>query len=247
MSIRPDFTPDQVRELKSLGLCDEQVGELRTALIEVRRGLFKRAARNDVKVVLNDVEKLSTELMHLLGAIAAPPDAARAEALARIEEGYWQGERIHDDGPTSMHHLIPRLHALAAAARAGVVALPSVPTRHNSADPRPIRWIESALLDGWIKVHGPHVGTTHGPETLADMVADAKANPPAPPYPAEFSASRSPGSVFSRVAGICYVAVGGNPDPDRAIRNYLEIERATFHEALVALEKGVKRATRKRK
>ncbi|MGS1013086.1 hypothetical protein ACVCL0_14225 [Rhodanobacter sp. UC4450_H17] len=247
MSTRPDFTADQVRELKSLGLCDEQVGELRTALSVVRRTLFKPAARNAVKAVLKDVEKRSTELMQVLAAIAVPSDAARGEALGRIEEGYWQGDRMDDDGPTSMHHLIPRLHALAVAARDGVATMPSGPTRYSSADPRPVNAIDRALLYGWTKAYGPRVGTTYGHETLADMVADAKANPPAPPYPAEFDASRSPGCVFSRVVGICYAAVGGNPDPDRAIRNYLEIKRATFREAMEAFEEGVKSAARKPK
>src|SRR6185312_9200630 len=119
MSIRPDFTPDHLHGLKRLGLCDEQVGELRTALIEVRRVLTKPAARNDIKKVLKDVEKFSTRLMDMLGEIAVPSNAACSEALGLIEERYWQGDRLNDDGPTSMHHLLPSLEALAKAAHSG--------------------------------------------------------------------------------------------------------------------------------
>jgi len=245
MPVRPNFTPDQVRELRRLGLCDEQVGELRMALIEVSRTLFKRAGRNDVKAVLNDVQKLSTELIRLLGTIAAPPDAARGEALGRIEEGYWQGDRLHDDGPTSMHHVIPRLHALAAAARAGVVALPSAPTRSRNADPRPIARIRDALLFGWVKVHGPRVGTTHGHETLSDMVADAKANPPAPPFPKKLRPSRV--GAFSEIAGICYAAAGSEYQPDAAIRNYLFAEKVQRSEMIKGFEQAIKDAKPRRR
>lgn len=247
MSIRPDFTPDQLRHLKSFGLCDVQIVELRTALIEVRRVLLKPAARNDIRKVLKDVEKFSRRLTDTLGAIAAPSNAACAEALGLIEEGYWQGDRLFDDGATSMHHLLPRLEALAKAARAGITALPNMPVRHASADPRPVKRINIALRHGWTKAHGSWVRSTRDPESFDSAFAEAKANPSPKPYPDDFLPSRATDSKFSQIVGICYEAVGGIPEQDRAIRNYLVMEQEWRDKTRAAFEKGLKGAMRKRK
>jgi len=78
------------------------------------------------------------------------------------------------------------------------------------------------------------------PESVADFDAGIKANPP--PYPVELLPSRDPDSKFAEIVGICYEAAGGNPDPDRAIRNYLEIEQVQMSKARTAFEKGLKSA-----
>jgi hypothetical protein len=244
MSIRPDFAPDQLRALKRLKLCDQQIDELRGALIEVRRVLSKPAARNDVRSTLKDVKKQSSQLAKMLRAIGDPQNAARAESLAIIEQGYWQGDFLSDVGCTSMHHMVPRLEALAKAAAAGLAELSDEPTRHRSADPRPVKRIQAALRNGWRKAHGSSVRSTSGPETIEQAMARLNANPPPAPYPKKLDPSRSATSTFFKVVGICYAAVGGNPDPDGPIRNYLNSEKAKMEELSVAFKKGVAKAAK---
>jgi hypothetical protein len=236
VSIRPDFTPDQVRELKSLDVCDEQIGELRKALLEVQRIMHKPAALNDVRVLLNQVAGLSFDLIGTLGSIAVPPDAAHSAALGLIEVGYWQGERVNDRGPTSMHHLIPRLSALNKAALAGLEELPKSPARHRTADPRPIERIAVALSFGWSKAQGSIV------ESM-----DAKPKASKHRLPKKFRPSRSPGCAFLRIAGICYAAVGGEVEPDAAIRRHLLAEKVERKNLIEGIERAIKSAKPRQK
>jgi hypothetical protein len=236
MATRPDFTPAQVRELKSLDLCDEQIGELRKALLEVQRIMREPPAFNDVRALLNKVSGLSADLIDALARIALYPDAAHSAAYGFIEAGYWQGERANDRGPTSVAHLIPRLSALNKAALAGLEELPAKPARHRTADPRPIERIASALSYGWSKAQGSIV------ESM-----DAKPTASRHRLPKKFRPSRSPGCAFLRIASICYAAVGGEVEPDAAIRSHLQAEKAERKDLIEGIERAIKSAKPRRK
>jgi hypothetical protein len=236
VSIRPDFTPDQVRELKSLDVCDEQISELRMALLEVQRIMRKPAKVNKVRRLLGEVSDLSTGLIDVLASIALHSDAAHCAAHGFIEAGYWQGERANDRGPTSMHHLIPRLSALNKAALAGLEELPESPARHRTADPKPIERIAVALSYGWSKAQG----------SLVESM-DAKPKASNHRLPRKFRPSRSPGCAFLRIAGVCYAAVGGDVEPDAAIRHHLLVERVERKNLIEGIERAIKSTKPRRK
>lgn len=235
----PNFTADQRRELRRLGVSDQQVEELRAAALSIKLALYPAAARNDVLALLNRVEATSQELIRALTSLAQGIDSAHATASALVEEQYWSVDRFEDDGPTAAHHLIPRLTALANAAKSGKTTLPSRPVRHRVGDWRPIKAIKSALLHGWVKAHGPFAYSVAEGEDVGDMIAHAKRHPPAEPYPKRFDASSSPNSTFRRIVGICYAMAGArNPDPERAIKAYLAHERKARAAVMEAIERA---------
>ena len=84
MGIRPDFTPDHVRELKALGVCDEQVSELRKALLSVRHVLATPAANGATGELLADVESLASGLLNKLHALHLGFDAEHNKARGLI-------------------------------------------------------------------------------------------------------------------------------------------------------------------
>lgn len=108
MGIRPDFLV-HVRQLKTLGVCDEQISDLRKALLSVRRILAKPAA-NGASELLADVQSLSSDLLSKLHALCLGFDSEHNKACGLIETSYGQ-QRPNNTGPTSMHHLIPCLRA----------------------------------------------------------------------------------------------------------------------------------------
>lgn len=223
MSLLPDFTATQRRELATLGLGPIQVEELRLALVETRRMIRKPAARNDVDSLLGGVLATSDKLARMLQAMGTQIDVSHSQALAMIDSEYWQGERLEDSGPTVAHHLLPRLAALSDAARVAMQGLPETQTRHRTGDWRPIKRIDDALFSGWSKVYGL---------------------PAAPPYPDDFVPSASPGCAFRRIVGICYAAVGGNPDPERPLKAYVAQANAQYREHMTVLEAGIEQANR---
>ena len=241
MGIRPEFTPDHVRELKALGVCDEQISELRKALLTVRHTLAKPAANGATSELLADVELLSSALLNKLHALCSGFDPEHNKACGLIETSYWQ-QRPDDTGGTSMHHLIPRLHALHVAALYGLDQISTAqPVRHRSADPAPVGRIHSALVYGWSLscADGPSYGRgARCEESASAAVIQMQDRPPRPKYPKGLKPSASPGCDFRTVVGICYEAVGGNPDPERAIKEYvggLTKRRATSVKATMSL------------
>ncbi len=202
------------------------------ALVSIRGWLRRRAARNDVKRLLDEVAERSEALAHTLSELHDGPDAAHGEALRVIEEGYWH-DHPEDDGAMVAHHLLPRLATLATVARAGVKS--GAPTRHRTSDPRPIARIETALIAGWTKRHGPKVVTFWGDpsdENITAMIEDAKANPPGKPYPGRFRPSVSESAVFRDIVGICYAAAGYSAFPKRALEAYVKMENKHRREIL---------------
>lgn len=225
MGIRPDFTPNHVRDLKALGFCDEQVSELRKALLAVRQVLVKQPKNGETRDLLADVESLSARLLTKLIAIACTIDLEHAKAGALIETSYWK-QRPHDQGNTAMIHLIPRLRALQEAALYGLAQVPAgQPVRQRSADPAPIERIDTALIYGWFLAHsdGPSYSRgTRCEEAESAAAIQAQDRQPRPEYPKVLRPSASPSSAFRIAVGICYQAVGGNSDPERAIKEYMK-------------------------
>ncbi len=224
MGIRPDFTPGQLRELKKRGVCDEQISELRKALLTVRQVFVKQPKNGETRDVLADVESLSAALLTKLTSIACTIDLEHAKAGALIETSYWK-QRPRDKGHTAMIHLVPRLRALQEAAQYGLAQIPAgQPIRQRSADPAPIEKIHNALVYGWFLAHsdGPSYGRgTRCEESESAAAIEMQDQPQRPEYPKDLQPSTSPGCGFWTVVGICYAAVGWNKDPDRAIKKYV--------------------------
>lgn len=252
----PDFTKGQRQRLVRLGVSAQQVEQLRFALMDVKRVLFKPAGGNEVKAVLADIADQAEELTKKLTRATLQVEAAHAEAMARIEERWWEIRRANaqdkarailksgtgdpdsradaainalhgDDGQTSMHHLIPRLTALVDAARSGIDNIGSKPRRHRVADPLPVRAINDALLRGWSHEHGPPVRAGDGYGTV----------PRTNPYPRELRPSSKEGSAFREIVRICYEAAGAPTEHDRlrAIEAFLQFRRKQQDELAAVL------------
>jgi|GEM_PF-2934957 len=231
----PDFTDDQKSRLNELGVIPEQVHELRHTLAIVRRYVRRRAANNDIAEPLRDVARLASELARKLQTAMVP------EAAMMIEEGYWRA-RPKDEGPTVAMHMCPRLDALTAAARAAIDTVPNgTQARTSVGDPRPIRAIDEALLDGWVKRYGPMACSWIDPDggedaVIAAMVKAAEENPPGKPFPARHRPSVSDGSAYREIVGICYAAAGYERYPKRALQAHVKAYNKERHELRASID-----------
>lgn len=237
----PEFSDSDRRRLSALGVVDAQVAHLRHACVHVWLHTRKPAARNDVAELLDDVSELADKLLNKLAAIGSRVSAAHASAHTLIELEYWK-VRPDDSGPTSFHCLAPRIEALRDAARQGKQELPSSPSRHRSASPYPVGKIAEALQTGWREAYGSsaHSVRYEGGREVYPKERMGKR------YPRALIPSAADGSAFRAIVGICYEAMGGNPDPVAAIKNYLKAERASHAEPLAALEVGIAEANTRR-
>lgn len=229
----PDFTDAQRQRLKKLGVLPQQVEQLRHALVEVKRVLRPPPGRTATAKVLADVTTHADALATLLANMWNQTDTARAAAMIEIEERYWK-MRPDDIGPSSAHNVIPRLEALANAARDAIAAMPKDQARHRTASGRPIRWIDHALLAGWIDAQGPReVRVIDGMEFKAAL----------PPYPDEFHPHES--EQFIGIAAVCYEAAGAPRDyePLAAIRAYVRTRKRQHDESLVVITEAIRTAT----
>ena len=234
---RPDFNAAQRRELASLGLSDIQVQELRDVLDVVRWRLQKPAARNEVKKLLSEVLAASADLTGLLERMAPAIDKAHQGALGILGRTYWLMQTPGDWDLDLTDHLIPRLQSLHEAARLGLHLLPESPTRNKTGAWEPVHVIDQALLLGWLKQNAPAESDVHS-YGFAEMLAYGDDELLELQVPADFRASASPGCAFRRIVGICYAAVGGNPDPERALKAYMKnkkVEEKEFEERLETL------------
>lgn len=239
MTMLPDFSDAARARLKALGVIDAQVEKLRFACVMIRLRISRPAPRNEVAELLGDVAKLSEKLLRKLAAIELQATPAYLLAHLLIEQGYWPA-RPHDSGASSSESVFPRLAAVRDAAREGKKSLPRVASRYRSADPHPIRAISDALKRGWSSQHGSagfRVTSERGGE-----VRTYRADHQSKPFPTTLKASAADGSPFRAIVGICYEAVGGNPDPLAAIKAYLKSERQLRESALAALDAGIKSA-----
>lgn len=236
---RPDFTAEQRARLQSVAVLPEQIEQLRHALMMVKLTLSPRATLTNIRMVLSSVENHAEALIDVLGKMATQIDSAHAESFGVVEEAYWDIRREDadrggtasnlgvqdDDGATLAHHLIPRLSALARAASIGLAAKgANKPTRHRTASPQPIHWIESALLRGWNQAHGSSVVHAKSAEEFEEKMEALQKGPSRPPYPSKFRPSDREGCAFREIVSICYEAAGAPNEhhPLRAIRSYLK-------------------------
>lgn len=58
-------------------------------------------------------------------------------------------------------------------------------------------------------------------------------------FPDSLRPSAADSSGFREVVGICYEAVGGNPEPVAAIKGYLKAQRELRAKGIEALEAGI--------
>ncbi|HEY5780339.1 MAG TPA: hypothetical protein VIT66_00520 [Lysobacter sp.] len=237
MPTLPDFTGDQRSELLRLGLCKEQVEELRRALVAVRSYVSPPAANNDTADLLREIEQLASDLARKLRALSNVADSAHHKAGSMIEEGYWTW-RPEDDGATVPNLLCPRLDALTIAASEAGSSLPKgKAVRPTAGNPAPIRSIERALVRGWSKAHDPVVSNRTDPEggdevTLSAMVEEAKRDSLGKPYPRKLLPSVSVTSAFHQIVGICYAAGGYTAFPKRALQEYVANRNRTRKEII---------------
>lgn len=248
----PDFTDDQRRRLRTLGVIDEQVNELRHALIVVRQYVRTPAANNVQAEHLAEIESLARELSRKLRTAVVP------EAARMIEERYWL-QRVMDDGATVAGHLCPRLDVLAASAASAADSLPKgKPVRSRAGNPEPVKRIDEALHAGWAKAHSLSlVSTWIDPDheeteltatleriasQLPESGSDAsKALAKAQRYPDSFYPSVSTGRqgqgrAFPDIVEICYAAAGYQQAPKRALEAYVKAHNRNRKELLAGLD-----------
>lgn len=248
----PDFSADQRCKLKALGVCDQQVTELRHALISVRHHVRKPAANTKMAEHLAEIERLASELSRKLRA-AEIPDAARM-----IEERYWP-QRPADDGATVAAHLCPRLDTLSIAAGNAAEVLPKgKPSRARAGNPEPVRCIDDALHLGWTKAHGSStafawINPVNEEAEIAAAIEQIAATLPAKgseaahalaerrKYPEALrpSVSTGPqgqGRAFPDIVGICYDAVGYKRSPKRALEAYVKACNRNRKDLMEALD-----------
>lgn len=214
------FGAERLQELRGLGVDAHQVAELEIILPDIRTFIRRSATTAGTADLLGEIERLASDLSRKLHALATMSDAEHFKAGSHLERGYWS-RRLSDSGPTVAAHMVPRLETIAAVAREARGALPSgKPTRHRIADPAPVRLISESLYRGWLK------------------------SSPSGAYPRSLQPSSSPGAPFRRIVGICYEAVGGTADPERAIKAFVGQVRKDRAELLAAIQAGIASAGR---
>ncbi len=195
----PDFNEDQRNGLLRLGVSSEQVKQLRIALPFIRSHVVGKAKPKDVGDRLLEIERLAAELSRKL----LPVDDEHTQAIAMLDSHLWLDDGASESGIGE--HIsrvyLPRLQKLAQAAKATRDEVgPARLGRPNSATPKSVQAVDRALRMGWLMAH---------------QSDDA-------PYPPCLEVSKNENSKFYGIACLCFEAAGGNPNPERAIRAFLE-------------------------
>jgi hypothetical protein len=234
MTLWPDFSIEHKEELSRLGVTPAQIVQLRRALLTVRSVIAQQPRRGDVREILRNTASLSASLAKCLGG-SPSNEKAHIAAAGLIASAYWKDTRVRHTGATVALYLIPLLESLGDAARSGISALPRGPVRHKTADPKAIEAISNALVYGWSQhnsVEWTNIGASKDP--------DPSFRPK--PFPKKFRPNWSSSSTFARIVSTCFAAVGGNEQPERAIKAYMEKRnkhqaesRANFNEGIDAL------------
>ncbi len=254
-----NFSREQRRELLRLGLCPEQIEELRPVIGRVRLWIRPPAARNKTRAHLAEVSKYAKALERKLSALEsmAASDYRLAEEL--MQERYYARDPFpQDEAATMLMAFLPRLRTILEAADYSLANLePSGPARNRTGNPAPVRRIWEALVTGWGKAHSPvgcvtfvnvrKIGTGDPAAdaedenaAVAEMLADAKTMPAGPPYPLELMPS---GGAFKDVVRLLYEVAGyAKGEPKRAIENFVAEYRANCEGAVAALERGMAEA-----
>lgn len=246
----PDFSVDDRRKLSRLGVCPEQIEELRFALIWVRLVLRPPAGKNATKAHLTEIRDAATALHKKLGVLYRMPGADYQHAAELLD-----ALRIVDDAddPTaSISDLVlPRLTMLLEATAYGLRELAEQgPARHRTGDPRPVARIETALVKGWVTAHGPIAeritARTKGTGDLARdeaameeevtrQIAQTSRTRPAKPYPKKLQPSSQ---EFKEVVRVVYAAAGYG-EPKRAIEKFVALWNASRAGAAAAMQKAI--------
>ena len=197
----------------ALELLPAQIEELENIALPLIQAILRKApARNDVRDLLQDtaraLQSAKTKLEKLLAAgsipnrnAGSPGDAAMARVLLASYE-------LGADGDV-LDLALPAIGSAILVVEKASESLPDKPVRHVLASPRPIAWIDQALLSGFLKAHGHWPGTA-GPGSQT----------PLPPYLVH--ASYAAGSNYPRIVEICYDAVGlGAGSRERAIKAFI--------------------------
>lgn len=235
MAKLPDFSDDDRARLKELGVGDEQITRLRYVIpiVEMIANPANYAPKADVMSILDEISNLSGKLSKKLEALVVPKrDAAHGVAYGLVEEGYWQGDRWADSGPSVAAHLVPRLQALRNSAVAAKARLPQGPSRRRTADPRAVRHIHEALRQGWRDAQ------RRAPERSEEAARHVSTR--LQPYPKGLVPSKAENSPFREIVGLCYRKVGATADPRAAIENYLSEERKIRADLRNALDEGLR-------
>src|SRR6185437_14018026 len=214
----PNFTAGQRKRLVNLGVLPEQIEQLRVLLPTVKRVLQAPPGRNATMKVLDGLSK-------------------HAAAMIEVEQRYWKA-RPDDIGPSSAHNVIPRLTALADAARDAAAFMPPDQARRRTGSGRPIRWIDEALQSGWAVAQGQReVRIVDGMEFKAGL----------PPYPDKFHPHES--GKFIEIVAVCYEAAGAPPnfEPLAAIRAYVRGRKRQRDESLAVTTEAIRTAPTVRK
>lgn len=228
MGFWPEFSETHKSDLKRLGVSPPQLKALRQALLIVREVTSRAPPNADVREILAANVTHSKALAQALRVSTSRPEASAA-AAAMVGARYWRDPRVAHTGPSVAAYLVPLLDALTDAARDALRSVPKNPVRHKSADPVTIETIANALAYGWEE----------------SQTADAH-SATREPLPKEFRPNWSKESTFAKIASICFDAVGGNTDPERAIKAYMykvRKKRAATLDGLDALAAGTDRTT----
>lgn len=218
------FTKDDRRSLRALGLYPEQIDELETnALPYARLVLYQEAHKPRMQDVRRELRALADALAALeevqtrLEAVSTPTgapdedtpeDTQRAYARARLDlASHEVTDQVGDDG---VLFKLARMTPLASEiVRRALLNLGSRATRRRMASAAPVQAIHKALERGFERQHRSKVHRNR-PDAPFD---------PIPRY--NFEVSDSPGSSFRQIVALCYAAIeAGNDDPDRALRAY---------------------------
>jgi len=233
----PNFTAGQRKRLVNLGVLPEQIEQLRVLLPTVKRVLQPPPGRNATMKVLDGLSKHADALAALLAKMWNQTDTAHAAAMIEVEQRYWKA-RPDDIGPSSAHNVIPRLTALADAARDAAAFMPPDQARRRTGSGRPIRWIDEALQSGWAVAQGQReVRIVDGMEFKAGL----------PPYPDKFHPHES--GKFIEIVAVCYEAAGAPPnfEPLAAIRAYVRGRKRQRDESLAVTTEAIRTAPTVRK
>lgn len=252
----PSFSEDDKRDFRRLGLCVEQVEELRFAVNWVKLWIRPPVAKNKIKAHLTEIQAAAKALYEKLDLPAVGASSGHQQALELLDER----AVIIDPGAEDALHPVALLPHLATLLDVTDYALDQLakqgPARYRTGDPRPIKRIEVALLDGWARAHGSigiHVRCralgTGDPEAddaamdaaiVQKLDEGAKAKP-SNPYPKKLLPS---GDAFKDVVRLVYAAAKYNKDPKRAIENFVAEWNAEREGAVAAMTAGLEELRR---
>ncbi len=225
-SIKPIFSRDQRADLMRMGLCDVEINELEIYLPLCRAWLGRPPKLQDVR---DAIESLHSAMKKAHGAMtnlrtATPLMEAKFEALVRLQ-------LVDEDG--EIDRAMQALEIACSVVQRTQKSLTTKQRRHRTADIAPVRLIDKALLQGFIK--RPSTNST-------DSKTGQRQSNPVRPY--TLRRSYSPKSKYRKIMGICYEAIGQESDPVRAIKAFIAWRRRTDKRMRKEIDEKVRTETK---